>query len=109
MKYANGKATTASVIVTTAAIPIVRSAMCRYAEPFQSVRKLSSVQCRTRSDVNGSTDQNAETNSAASAATYTHRNASTGGESSESAFNHGWRQSAPPTRRRAPVREGASP
>ena len=49
----------ASVIVTAAAIEIVRSATVRYVGSFQSSRKLSSVQLWIVSDVNGSTVQKA--------------------------------------------------
>ena len=38
MKYANGKASTASVSVTAAAMPIVRSAIVRYALDSKIVR-----------------------------------------------------------------------
>ena len=66
MKYANGNASTVSVTVTAAAMPIVRSAIVRYALSSQSVRKLSTFQMWTISVVNASTDQNAETSSATS-------------------------------------------
>jgi hypothetical protein len=55
--------------VTADAMPIVRRAIVRYVGSSHRVRKLSSDQVRTISLVNGSTDQNADTNSAASAAT----------------------------------------
>ena len=58
----------ASVTVTAAAIEIVRSATVRYTPPCQSWRKLSSVQWWIVNPVNASTVQNAETNSATSAA-----------------------------------------
>ena len=63
MKYANGNASTASVTVTAAAIPIVRSAIVRYVGSLKIVRKLSSVQSCTSLPVNESTLQNAEMNS----------------------------------------------
>ena len=51
------------------AIDTVRTATFRYVASSQSWRKLSSVQLWIVSDVNGSTVQNADTNSATSAAT----------------------------------------
>jgi hypothetical protein len=64
MKYASGKASTASAIVTAAAIPIVRSAIVRYALDSKIVWKLPTVQWCSISVVNGLTVQNEETNSA---------------------------------------------
>jgi hypothetical protein len=68
MKYASGKARTASAIVTAAAIPIVRRAIVRYALDSKIVRKLPSVQWCSISVVNGLTVQNDETKSATSEA-----------------------------------------
>ena len=67
MKYAIGSARIASVIVTAAATPIVRSVIVRSAGSWTSCRKLSRFQRCTTSLVNGSTDQNAATRSATSA------------------------------------------
>ncbi len=47
MKYANGKARTASVNVTSAAMPIVRSMMARYVAFPNNVRKLPRPQTRS--------------------------------------------------------------
>ena len=66
MKYASGNASTASVTVTAAAIPIVRSAIDRYALDSQIVRKLSRFQMCSISVVNGLTVQNDEMKSATS-------------------------------------------
>ena len=66
MKYANGKASTASVSVTAAAMPIVRSAIVRYALESISVRKLSRFQMCSMSVVNEFTVQNDEMKSATS-------------------------------------------
>src|SRR5918911_1143188 len=68
MKYANGKAITASVSVTAAAIPTVRYAMCRYVGSEKIVWKLSRFHACTIFPVNASRSQNADTNSTASAA-----------------------------------------
>ena len=69
MKYASGKASNASVIVTAAAMPIVRAAMRRYV-PFEWSRswKFCSVQLWTSLPVNASTLQKEETKSETSAA-----------------------------------------
>ena len=69
MKYANGNATTAVVTVTAAAIPIVRPAIRQYVWSCQSVRKFPSPQVWTILPLSGSSAQNAEMNSTASAAT----------------------------------------
>ncbi len=55
-------------MVTSAAIVIVRTATFRYTWSFQSVWKFTVVQLWTSWPVNESTVQNAETNSATSAA-----------------------------------------
>jgi hypothetical protein len=55
------------VIVTAAAIPIVRSAIVRYVGSSNIARKLSRFQSRTSAPVNSSTRQNAEMNRIASA------------------------------------------
>ena len=67
-KKANGSASTASVTVTAAAMPIVRSAIVRYVPTEKSVLKLSSVHVWTRLPVNESTLHSAEMNSTTSAA-----------------------------------------
>jgi hypothetical protein len=54
--------------VTAAAIPIVRSAIERYADDSKIVRKLSRFQTCSISVVNGLTPQKAETKRTASAA-----------------------------------------
>jgi hypothetical protein len=67
MKYANGNARTASVTVTAAAIPIVRSAIDLYAEDSKIVLKFESVHTCSISVVKGFTCQSAETNRTTSA------------------------------------------
>ena len=69
MKYANGKAMITSVTVTAAASPIVRPAIRQYVWSCQSVRKFPSPQVWTILPLSGSSAQNAEMNSTASAAT----------------------------------------
>jgi hypothetical protein len=68
MKYANGNASTASVTVTAAAIPIVRSAIERYADDSKIVLKFPRFQTCSISVVSELTCQNADTKRTTSAA-----------------------------------------
>ena len=67
MKNATGMASTASITVTSAATPIVRSVTARYTESVSTVRMLSSVQTRSMSPVNVFVVHRAVTSNAASA------------------------------------------
>ena len=66
MKKASGKASTASVSVTAAAIQSVRKAIRQYVWSCQSVLKFVHDQAWTTLPVNESTCQNADTNKATS-------------------------------------------
>ena len=68
MKYANGKASTASVAVTRVAIPTVRPMIDQYVESVMMIRKLSRFQDCTICVVKGSMVQNAVIRSVTSAA-----------------------------------------
>src|SRR5207247_10075228 len=73
----------------------------------KTMRKLSRFQVWTILPVNASTPQNDEMNRAASAPTYTMRNAASGGARRPVAFVHGHRQKAAERRRRARLTGGA--
>ena len=68
MKYANGKASTASVAVTRVAIPTVRPMIDQYVESVMMIRKLSRFHDCTICVVKGSMVQNAVIRSVTNAA-----------------------------------------
>src|SRR6267378_6757200 len=95
MKYANGKARAPSVTVTSAASPMVRPMISRYAGSLRMSRKLSRVQTSTICVVNVSMVQKAVISSRTSEVRYIRTNQASGGTSSRTERNHGRRQKRP--------------